>query len=112
MTQTIHRGRSTGLTAAALAMAAVSGLAVVNTTNGTVAGASEVFSSHQNERQKNANSTPTSRESRLLAALLGTGGIRRPSGPRRAGYGWTNAHAKRVAAKKRRVKAHRARGRA
>lgn len=29
---------------------------------------------------------------------------------RRAGPGWTNAHAKRVASKKRRVKAHRARG--
>lgn len=63
---------------------------------------------------KTTPSTPADRQkpnllAEQLKAIMGSG--RRFAGKqgRRAGYGWTNAHAKRVAEKKRRVKAHRSR---
>ena len=43
-----------------------------------------------------------------LATFFGAGGQAYTRPRRRAGYGWTNAHAKRVATKKRNVRKHRA----
>lgn len=43
-----------------------------------------------------------------LSAIFGTGGGAYAPRRRRAGYGWTNKHAQRVAAKKRNVRRHRA----
>jgi hypothetical protein len=104
-------GRSSGLMAAALAMAALSGLAVTSTSTNasgnvtaTVHGPGDV-TFHGDKSQKNTNRAPIDQS--ILSQVLGGYGGRSRSQQRRAGYGWTNAHAKRVAAKKRRVKVHR-----
>jgi hypothetical protein len=66
-----------------------------------VAKAFEQSKSQPAERNKLPSHSP-------LAAFFGSGTYRTRRDQRRAGFGWTNAHAKRVARKARALKRHRA----
>ncbi|ABE45675.1 hypothetical protein [Polaromonas sp. JS666] len=96
--------RSLGLAVAAMAAIAGAGLGSHVVLAGDAPGLSQSTQRAINKSTQN----PDKQAANKMRAMLGGGVGSWSSRQRRAGYGWTNRHAQRVALKKRNVKRHRA----
>lgn len=95
---------SSAALAAALMATSLAGLAVLQVVGDGGASASPAQAKN-NSQPADRNKAPTQPQA---AAPWSTGSYFRGTKRRRAGYGWTNAHARRVYRKARAIKRHRA----
>lgn len=105
----MHKSRTASLATMAAMLAISAGMgALVSSASGQVV---EARVNQDTARVYGASpGSPVNHNKSVSAFARGAWGRLRGTSQRRAGPGWTNAHAKRVADKKRRVKAHRSRG--
>jgi len=92
----------------ALALAGLGGLGAISIPSAAFSEAPGISQASQQTINKNTHN-PNKPSSNKLAAMLGSGIGSWGGRARRAAFGWTNRHARRVAAKKRNLVKHRAR---